>query len=398
MPKVCGDGIASPDEECDDTDLKGADCTLFGFSAAPGVTCTADCKLDIGGCAATCDGALLEEGEECDGANLGNHDCTDFGFTKPAGAVCNATCTGIEIGSCKATCDGEALEPGEACDGADLGGMTCVDFGFDKPVGLACGADCEPDPSGCAPTCDGAKLEPGEACDGPFLGGKTCQDFGFVGAAGLACGAGCTFDVSGCAAACGNGVVEPGEACDGSAPKGAVCSAGCSLIYTTVINEVWYDPPGTDSTSGLCFIEIKGDPGLDLTGYSLRFIDGDSGAEYTPALNLNGQTIGSGGYFVVVQNMAALAALPAGANGLSNGTKADMQNGPESLQIVKGAEVVDALGYGTFAANFAGEGAPAQDPANSAQTLCRLPNGTDTGNNASDFQLCTPTPGSANLP
>ena len=45
-----------------------------------------------------------------------------------------------------------------------------------------------------------------------------------------------------------------------------------------------------------------------------------------------------------------------------------------------------------------GEGSPAIDPTNSAQTVCRLPNGSDSNDNAVDFGLCTPTPGAANLP
>src|SRR5690242_15390792 len=69
-PNVCGDGVALGDEDCDGADLKGATCMDFMFSTKPGVTCTADCKFDISGCKATCDGALREPGEECDGPDL----------------------------------------------------------------------------------------------------------------------------------------------------------------------------------------------------------------------------------------------------------------------------------------------------------------------------------------
>src|SRR5262249_45150573 len=158
--------------------------------------------------------------------------------------------------------------------------------GYDDPSGAACTA-CKLDFSGCKPTCDGNKLETGEACDGAFLGGKTCADFGFVSPSGLSCGAMCAFDTSGCAASCGNGAQEPGEECDGSAPAGQACSASCKLRFTTVINEVFYDPPGADGTSNMCFIELLGDPGLDLTGYSLKFTRETDGLEYTPALKLD---------------------------------------------------------------------------------------------------------------
>lgn len=394
---MCGDQVAIGDEECDGTDLKGADCKLFGYSTKAGLGCGADCKFDMSGCNTTCDGLLLEPGEECDGVDLGIHDCTEFGFTKKQGAKCNATCTGIEIGNCGPTCDGAGLEVGEECDGANLGGMTCTDFGFDNPGGLACGATCTPNAAGCTPVCNGNNLEPGEACDGANLGGKTCTDLGFVNPAGLSCGPACAHDASMCVAACGNQVMEPGEECDGAAGAGQVCRANCTLKLTAVINEIWYDPPGADGTSAACFIEILGDPGLDLTGYSLKFTRGSDGAEYVAALALTGKTIGPDGYFVVVQTAGQMAALPAGANSVTS-TKADMQNGPNNLALVKGNVVVDAIGYGSFVANFAGEGTAVPSPVNSAKTLSRLPNGADSDDNLTDFKLGTPTPGAANMP
>lgn len=394
---VCGDSVAAGAEECDGADLKGGDCTLFGYSKKPGIVCTAGCTFDTTGCAATCDGVLLEPGEECDGANLGNHDCTEFGFTSKAGAKCNATCTGAVIGACAPTCDGALLEPGEACDGADLAGATCADLGFDAAPGLACDGACQLDEAGCVPTCDGVHLEPGEACDGANLAGATCADFGFVGAAGLTCSAACAFDLTGCSAVCGNGVKEPGEECDGAAAAGQKCTPACALVYTTKINEIWYDPPGTDGATSPCFIELRGDPGLDLTTYSLKFTRGSDGTEYVPPFKLDTFTMGSGGYFVVLRLASDLAALPAGANGVLS-SKSDMQNGPNNLLLLKDATVIDAIGYGTFAGNFQGEGSAAIDPTNAAQTVCRLPDGADTNDNASDFELCTPTQGAPNMP
>ncbi|MBK8254469.1 MAG: hypothetical protein IPK82_17605 [Polyangiaceae bacterium] len=302
------------------------------------------------------------------------------------------------IGNCAPTCDGAAVEPGEDCDGADLGGFSCQDFGYDDPTGLAC-VDCQPDSSGCLSSCDGNALEPGEECDGADLNGKSCLDYGYASPAGLGCTQNCTLSSAACTASCGNGVVEPGESCDGSAPVGATCTNGCVLKYTTVINETVYNPVGSDGTSNACFIELYGPAGLDLTGYSLKFINGLGGTEYVPALKLDGQTIGTAGYFVVVQSDAQLAALPAGVNGLKS-SKADMQQGPDSVVLVKGADTVDALGYGIFMAGdvFAGEGAAAPDAKDVPQSVCRLPNGKDTDNNAADFALCTPTPGASNLP
>ena len=100
---------------------------------------------------------------------------------------------------------------------------------------------------------------------------------------------------------------------------------------------------------------------------------------------------------MVVLVAAQQASLPPGTNSLVS-TKANLQNGPDSLVLAKDGAAVDAVGYGTFMGNFAGEGSAAQDPADSPQTLSRLPNGADTGDNAADFQLGTPTPGGPNMP
>ena len=63
------------------------------------------------------------------------------------------------------------------------------------------------------------------------------------------------------------------------------------------------------------------------------------------------------------------------------------------------SSVLDALGYGVFAVGevFAGEGAPAVDPAAGASLARRFAD-VDTGDNAADFiALAAPTPGSAPL-
>lgn len=164
-----------------------------------------------------------------------------------------------------------------------------------------------------------------------------------------------------------------------------------------MINEVVYDPPGNDAG---CYIEILGPPNLNLTGYSLKFYKA-TGAEYiAPGLALDAYTIGANGFFVVVQDATVVVA--AGASSTTS-TKADMLNGPDSVQlvhIVGGVPtVIDALGYGNFpmGSMFLGEGTAATLPANSLKSLSRLPNGSDTNDNSVDFKAGTHTPGAANL-
>ena len=190
-------------------------------------------------------------------------------------------------------------------------------------------------------------------------------------------------------AVCGDGVVDKGEACDGAAPAGKLC-VDCALVDVTgpVINEIVYDPAGPDVG---CFIEILGPPGLDLTGYTLEAVNGSDGVT-TPIATLSGHALGASGYFVLAQDTTVKVA--SGATKLIKAT-ADLQNGPDNVVLKHGASVVDALGYGSFAAGqlFSGEGAAA--PATSS-SLCRIPSGKDSNDNSVDFVACAPTPGAAN--
>ena len=125
-------------------------------------------------------------------------------------------------------------------------------------------------------------------------------------------------------------------------------------------------------------------------------MNGATGTDYTTPLVLVG-TLSATGYFVVAQD-ANLVVAPTSNSMIS--AKAEMQNGPDNVQLVLANNVVDAVGYGDFsgAATFAGEGSAAPPAANTLQSLSRLPNGADSGNNAVDFDLGTATPGAANLP
>jgi hypothetical protein len=392
----CGNGTAEPGETCDGADVLGKTCMDVGFADAGMLACAGDCKsFDMAGCMASCGNGKSEPGEACDGADLGGHDCTTFGFTNPMGLSCKGDCT-TDSSTCTPTCDGTKLEPGEVCDGALLNGADCTTLGYQNPMGLVCTA-CKLDGAACMAMCGNNALEPGEACDGNLLGPKTCTDYGFVEPSGLACSM-CTADTSGCVAACGNNVKEPGEECDGSsADPEKVCSPQCTLVYAAKINEALFDPPGSDGNGGE-FIEIKAPAGMSLAGYALHFYT-KAGVEYTAKLALDNNSVGMNGYFVV--HVAAGVVVANGATELVS-SKADLQNGPNSLQLVKTVNnvttVIDALAYGTFAPadTFLGEGTAATTQANNAKSLSRLPDGKDTNNNSVDFAYSTATPGSAN--
>jgi hypothetical protein len=167
--------------------------------------------------------------------------------------------------------------------------------------------------------------------------------------------------------------------------------AGRSAPALPVLSEVLYDATGTDD--GALFVELYGSPGTSLDGYVVEGVNGADGS-VTVSIPLSG-TLPADGLYVVADQASGGGTLVAGADLLAN---FDFQNGPDSvvLRDALGA-VVDALGYGTFAAGevFAGEGSPAPDPA-AGSSVARLFANVDTDDNAADFAaLAVPTPGEA---
>ena len=159
-----------------------------------------------------------------------------------------------------------------------------------------------------------------------------------------------------------------------------------------LISEVLYDAVGTDN--GGVFLELSGPPGLALTGFRLVGINGANGALGPVALL--GGFIPEDGLFVVADSTGdGFTAFPE-ADWIAN---VDFQNGPDSIQLLDGERLVDAVGYGAFteADFFAGEGTPAPD-ASPGQSLARVFADVDSNDNALDFEvLATPTPGEANF-
>ncbi|MBN1947857.1 MAG: hypothetical protein JW797_19480 [Bradymonadales bacterium] len=169
-----------------------------------------------------------------------------------------------------------------------------------------------------------------------------------------------------------------------------VCVPG-ALNGKVVLNELLYDPVGTDSV-GPTFIELRGEAGTDLTDAQLQFFSGSG----TPGRTLTlGGVIPASGYYVVGQN---LSITPDITNNF-----ADLTNTGGFVLLVDCAEgVVDAVGYGAVTATGLGEDLPAQGTAtNSGQSLVRCAGDTlgeiDSGHNSEDFDISTtPTPGELN--
>lgn len=156
-----------------------------------------------------------------------------------------------------------------------------------------------------------------------------------------------------------------------------------------VISELFYDASGSDS--GLAFVELFGTPGTSLDALVLEGINGGSGDVYT-SLMLSGAIPGDG-VFLIGDDAGGGVTSVGGADLVGD---VDYQNGPDSVVLRDASGILDAVGYGSFGVTdiFAGEGAPAPDPAGGS-SIARFSPGLDTGDNSVDFVVLTePTPGS----
>jgi hypothetical protein len=213
---------------------------------------------------------------------------------------------------------------------------------------------------------------------------------------------------------------------DGSTVSSAVvqCSIGGSTQSANVstaaanarlvINEIDYDQPGTDTAE---FIELYNgtSAAVDLTNLSLVFVNGANNTQY---MSFDLDSLGSlpaGGYLVVADNTVTVAA---GALVIRKTSAQGIQNGmPDGVALVNRQThtVLDALSYtGAITAatiTLPGFTTPVNlvegtvlptnvaDSNTAVGSLCRIPNGTDTDNAASDWHFTsTPTPGAANAP
>jgi hypothetical protein len=90
--------------------------------------------LEVIGLPAVCGDGLVTPPETC-----------DDGLDNGTPGLCNANCDGIE----PAVCGDEIITPPEECDGSNLAGNTCQDFGFFIGGALDCDSSCDFDTSGC---------------------------------------------------------------------------------------------------------------------------------------------------------------------------------------------------------------------------------------------------------
>ncbi len=354
---VCGgDGCSYASERvtcadgCVDGACAGDPCAAIACDDAPSA-----CHAQVGTCVSGVCRYDFDDGASCDdGDTCTSNDRCEAGLCGGSDVTCDtpppATCSNgilavpVETGTCD---DGACSYEPQA--------VTCT-LGCD-PSGTSCAGDpcanvtCTTPP---APTCVGNVRR-------TFAGG-TCS------------GGTCTY-------------VESTQTC----PNGCAVS-GCIAPSGTVISELVYDAVGADDD---VFVELHGTPGASLVGLTLVGRNGNGGTEYQ-AVALTG-TFDSAGLFVIADPNAS-ADITDVADQLASAV--DYQNGPDSIELRNGVVVLDALGYGAFAAAdvFKGEGSAHPGIDSPGQSLARDIANRDTNDNAADFAVfAKPTPGAANI-
>ncbi len=150
-----------------------------------------------------------------------------------------------------------------------------------------------------------------------------------------------------------------------------------------VLNEVLYDPSGSDE--GGEFVELWNPDHVarGLAGVAIEVADGAKPDVWTVLYRgAEGDSVPPGSAFLV------------SASALTG----SLQNGPDAVRLTRGVVVLDRLGYGDLVSPSLYEGVPAQDVA-SGHSLARLTDGLDSDRNADDWgDEPSPTPGRANHP
>ncbi len=370
----------------------------------------ARCVPDEAACEDACDAGALDCADN-GVRTCGDHDddpCTEWSAPVPCpdGRVCNA-------GACQVVCDDECALGARVCVGP--GPAECVAdadgcLGFADPVpcppGQSCSNgecredcvdECAVDATDCVPEgarrCGDFDEDPCRDWSSPTPCGaaEACREGACVAVCVDACEAeerrcvGDGFELCGdfdddeCLDFGGGASCDPSEVCEDG-----VC-AEQPRPDGLLINEVLYDEDGHDPPG--VFVELHGPANTSVVGFRLVATNGATGRIYAD-LELAGETDDAG--FWLLAHPQADDALLALADQLH--VTADLQNGPDSLQLHWGDEVIDALAYGVGARHVLGEGDPAA-ATQPGQSLTRDAMHTDTGDNATDFAAGGRTPG-----
>ncbi|MFH1502375.1 MAG: lamin tail domain-containing protein [Candidatus Eisenbacteria bacterium] len=168
-----------------------------------------------------------------------------------------------------------------------------------------------------------------------------------------------------------------------------LCLSPSHAVSQVVVNEVLYDPEGSDT--GLEFVEIAncGRDGVPLSGWTLETGNGANPDDWTVEwIGGDFDYLEPGELFLVGESSVVPAP--------DYVTALDLQNGPDGVRLTDGVSVVDVVGWGEPLFHEYYEGSPAVD-APSGSSLARSPDCFDHDDNALDLrERSVPTPGTWN--
>lgn len=166
-----------------------------------------------------------------------------------------------------------------------------------------------------------------------------------------------------------------------------LCSYAEHADAQLIINEIYYDHPGSDT--GHEFIELMNVSGASvaLAGVAIEFHNG-SGEGWEVLWTGGAGEVPGGALWVVGGDLVRPP--PGAVSGFS------LQNGPDAVRVTVGGDVSDLVAYGGLGDGAYAEGtsAPGVD---AGRSLARIPDGHDSGDNAADLAPANPSPGAFNV-
>lgn len=170
-----------------------------------------------------------------------------------------------------------------------------------------------------------------------------------------------------------------------------------SMAFTSnaaiIINEIDYDQPGTDTAE---FIELfnSGTSAVSLDNHVVNLINGSNSSSYR-TIDLSGFSISGNGYFV----MCGDASLVTNCDYSFTTANSWFQNGaPDAVGLYENSVLLDSLSYeGDLPPLTEGTILAISDNNTDITSISRIPDGLDSNDNYSDFQLGCITPGSTNI-
>ena len=212
---ICGDGIRSGGEVCDDGNNVTETSCPYGSPTC--MACNATCTASLSLTGSFCGDGIRSGAEVCDdGNNVTETSCPDGVASCSA---CNATCTAT-LSLTGAICGDGIRSGGEVCD--DGNNVTETSCPYGSPTCMACNATCTASLSLTGSFCGDGIRSGTEVCDDGNNVTETSCPYGSPSC--MTCNASCTATLPLTGEYCGDGVVNGGEICDGTPGCSAMCT------------------------------------------------------------------------------------------------------------------------------------------------------------------------------